>query len=47
MKISREELGNCLLYQIGALKSFLDAECMPINHIKPHGSLYGMAARNE
>ncbi|NKR09638.1 LamB/YcsF family protein, partial [Escherichia coli] len=47
MKISREELGNCLLYQIGALKAFLAAEGMPLNHIKPHGALYGMAARNE
>ncbi|MGN1286418.1 MAG: LamB/YcsF family protein [Bradyrhizobium sp.] len=47
MKISREELSNCLLYQIGALKAFLDAEGMPLNHIKPHGALYGMASRNE
>ncbi len=47
MKIGREELANCLIYQIGALKAFLDAEGMPLNHIKPHGSLYGMAARNE
>src|SRR5580692_1706871 len=47
MKIGREELANCLIYQIGALKAFLDAEGMPLNHIKPHGSLYGMAARME
>jgi UPF0271 protein len=47
MKIGREELANCLIYQIGALKGFLDAEGMTLNHIKPHGSLYGMAARNE
>src|ERR1700727_3137245 len=47
MKIGREELANCLIYQIGALKGFLDAEGMKLNHIKPHGSLYGMAARNE
>ena len=47
MKISREELANCILYQVGALKAFLDAEGMPLNHIKPHGSLYGMAARME
>jgi len=46
MKIGREELANCLIYQIGALKGFLEAEGMPLNHIKPHGSLYGMAARN-
>ena len=47
MKIGREELANCLIYQIGALKAFLDAEGMSLNHIKPHGSMYGMAARNE
>ncbi len=47
MKIGREELANCLIYQIGALKGFLDAEGMVLNHIKPHGSLYGMAARQE
>jgi UPF0271 protein len=29
------------------LKGFLDAEGMPLNHIKPHGALYGMAARQE
>lgn len=47
MKIGREELLNCLIYQIGALRGFLDAEGMVLNHIKPHGSLYGMAARME
>jgi 5-oxoprolinase (ATP-hydrolysing) subunit A len=35
MKIGREELVNCMIYQI------------ELNHIKPHGSLYGMAARME
>src|SRR5260221_13505508 len=47
MKIGREELANCLIYQIGALKGFLEAEGLPLNDIKPHGSLYGMAARSE
>lgn len=47
MKIGREELANCLIYQIGALKGFLEAEGMALNHIKPHGALYGMAARDE
>lgn len=45
MKIGRAELANCLIYQIGALKGFLDAEGVPLSHIKPHGALYGMAAR--
>jgi 5-oxoprolinase (ATP-hydrolysing) subunit A len=47
MKMRREELANCIVYQVGALKAFLDAEGMALNHIKPHGSLYGMAARDE
>jgi UPF0271 protein len=47
MKISRDELANCIIYQVGALKGFLEAEGMLLNHIKPHGSLYGMAARME
>jgi UPF0271 protein len=47
MKIGCEELRNCIVYQVGALKAFLDAEGMELNHIKPHGALYGMAARME
>ncbi len=47
MNMSREELANCIIYQVGALKGFLEAEDMALNHIKPHGSLYGMAARSE
>lgn len=47
MKMGRDELAACLIYQIGALKAFLDAEGMTLNHIKPHGALYGMAARDE
>ncbi len=47
MKIGREELVNCMIYQVGALKGFLEAEGMTLNHIKPHGALYGMAGRIE
>lgn len=47
MKIGREEMANCLIYQIGALCGFLKAEGMALHHIKPHGSLFGMAARQE
>jgi 5-oxoprolinase (ATP-hydrolysing) subunit A len=45
MKIGRDELANCIIYQVGALKGFLEAEGVTLSHIKPHGSLYGMAAR--
>lgn len=47
MKMNRDELANCLIYQIGALLGFLQAEGLALNHIKPHGALYGMAAREE
>jgi 5-oxoprolinase (ATP-hydrolysing) subunit A len=47
MKMDAKELTDCLIYQVGALKAFLDAEGMKLNHIKPHGALYGMAARSE
>lgn len=47
MKISREELANCIIYQVGALKGFAQAEGVSLHHLKPHGSLYGMAARME
>jgi UPF0271 protein len=46
MKMQPDELTNCIIYQVGALKGFLDREGMPLFHIKPHGSLYGMAARS-
>ena len=38
---------DLVTYQVGALKAFLDAEDVPLNHVKPHGALYGMAARDE
>ena len=47
MKMRPDELTACIIYQVGALKAFLDAEGMALNHIKPHGSLYGMAARDD
>lgn len=47
MALGREELCAHLVYQVGALKGFLEAEGMTLNHIKPHGALYGMAARDE
>ncbi len=46
MKMERDELAAIVIYQVGALKGFLDAEGMALNHIKPHGALYGMAMRD-
>jgi UPF0271 protein len=47
MDMEPHELTAAILYQTGALKAFLDAEGMPLTHLKPHGALYGVAAREE
>ncbi|MCJ1239029.1 hypothetical protein MMC14_007022 [Varicellaria rhodocarpa] len=46
MKLSPEELTAMVIYQVGALKGFLDAESLPLSHVKPHGVLYGMMCRD-
>ena len=46
MKLSPEELTAMTIYQVGALKGFLDAEGARLNHVKPHGVLYGMMCRD-
>ncbi|KAI7087526.1 Lactam utilization protein [Hortaea werneckii] len=46
MKLSAEELTAMVRYQVGALKAFLDAEGVPLHHVKPHGVLYGMMYRD-
>jgi len=47
MKIERAELANIVTYQVGALQAFIQAEGLTLSHLKPHGALYGMAARTE
>ena len=47
MKMPRQDIKSMIMYQVGALKSFLDEQNMPLNHIKPHGSLYVMAAKDD
>nr|WP_295970268.1 5-oxoprolinase subunit PxpA [uncultured Bacillus sp.] len=46
MHISPLEAYDIVLYQIGALYGFVKAEGERIQHVKPHGALYNMAARN-
>lgn len=47
IKMSPEELTAAVRYQVGALRAFLDAEDMPLHHVKPHGVLYGMMYRDK
>jgi len=45
MAVTPAEVEDFVIYQVGALKAFLETEGMRLNHVKPHGALYGMAAR--
>jgi UPF0271 protein len=47
LEMEPDELTAAILYQVGALQAFLTAEGLALNHLKPHGALYGRAARDE
>jgi lactam utilization protein B len=40
IEVDPEDMYAMVLYQVGALKAFLEAEGVPLNHIKPHGELF-------
>ena len=44
MAVSPEDLRDYSVYQIGALKAFVEAEGGSLGHVKPHGALYGMCS---
>ena len=46
MNISPDEARTYLKYQIGALRAFCDSYDVPLVHVKPHGALYNMAAKD-
>lgn len=43
---SAEQVYELTLYQIGAAAAIAEAVGVPLNHVKPHGALYNMAARD-
>lgn len=44
--LEARDVYQMMLYQLGALKAFTDVHGITLNHVKPHGALYNMAARN-
>lgn len=46
MAVSPAEAKAYVIYQIGALKGFCSAAGIPLTHVKPHGALYNMAAKD-
>ncbi len=47
MKVTPEELKDYCIYQIGALKAFVEIAGMKLQHVKVHGALDTMARANE
>ena len=47
MVVTPEEAKAYVKYQLGALKAFTDSHGVKIQHVKPHGALYNMAAVDE
>lgn len=46
MELAPEEVKNLVIYQVGALTAFARAAGRPLQHVKAHGALYNMAARD-
>ncbi|MCA1022299.1 LamB/YcsF family protein [Halobacillus litoralis] len=46
MEISPEEAYDMVIYQVGALQGFVQAEGGQLQHVKPHGALFNMAAKS-
>lgn len=46
MNVSANEVYDYVLYQIDALDAFVKAAGGKMQHVKPHGALYNMAATN-
>jgi len=47
MNVSPEELKAMIIYQIGALSAFCTSQGLKMQHVKAHGAMYNMAARDE
>lgn len=47
MNITPSEAKAYIIYQIGALQAFCRAYGVKLQHVKPHGALYNMAAKDE
>lgn len=46
MSVTRDEARAYVKYQVGALMAFARAEGITLQHVKPHGALYNMAAKD-
>jgi len=47
MQMTKEEIRDYTLYQVGALQGFAETLNLSLQHVKPHGALYNKAAKDE
>lgn len=46
MKLSSQEIFDIVLYQVSAIKGVCEAFGAKLHHVKPHGALYNLAAKD-
>src|SRR5574342_56932 len=46
MQITLQEARDYMLYQIGALRAFVEALGLSLQHVKPHGAIYNVAVKD-
>ena len=44
LSVTPAEMKSYIMYQVGALQTFLRADGMTLQHVKPHGAMYNAAA---
>lgn len=47
MAFTPAEAAQAVLYQTGALRAIADHQGVPLRHVKPHGSLYGLLMKDD
>jgi UPF0271 protein len=47
MEISEDDAWCYTVYQVGALKAFLEVAGLELHHVKPHGALYWVLTKDE
>lgn len=46
MTLSKNEISNMVIYQVGALKAICESENTTLHYVKPHGALYNDMLKN-
>lgn len=46
MNVTPDEMYAYIVYQVGALRAFVESAGLTLNHVKPHGAMYNMAGKD-